>query len=230
MTLAQNHQQQSNGNKPKAFPSMQKNIYLFSLTPYKGVNHINSLHVSFFTPKINFKNYDYLIITSKQVLEALKNYDESWKDLAVLAVAKPTAEAVKKAGGTILEYGSGYGDNLSAIIASYDKEKRWLYLRAKEVASDFALTCKQNGYKIDEVIVYETSCSKECLHVRVEDDATLIFTSPSSVECFLKHHDFKETQNIIVIGTTTARAIPHGVSYKIASQPTMQSCIQKAQE
>ncbi len=230
MTLAQNHQQPLNGNKPKAFPKMQKNIYLFSLTPYAGVNHINSLHVSYLTPFIDFKNYDYLIITSKQIVEALKNYDASWQNVPVLAVAKPTAEAVKKAGAKILEFGSGYGDNLRNIISSYPKNKRWLYLRAREVASDFALTCKQNGHSIDEAILYETSCSSECLHVSVEDDATLIFTSPSSVECFLKNHDFKETHTIVVIGTTTARAIPHGFAYKIASQPTMQSCIQKAQE
>lgn len=209
---------------------MQKNIYLFSLTPFSGVTHINSLHVSYLAPDIDFKNYDYLIITSKQILEALKNYDESWKNLSVLAVAKPTAEAVQKSGGKILEYGSGYGDNLADIITSYPREKRWLYLRAKAVVSDFVFTCKQKGYNIDEVIVYETSCSTECLHVKVEEDATLIFTSPSSVECFLKHHNFKETQNIIVIGTTTARAIPHHISYKIADEPTMQSCIQKAQE
>ncbi len=209
---------------------MQKNIYLFSLTPSEGVTHINSLHVSTFTPDIDFKNYDFLIITSKQILEVLKNYDESWKSLAVLAVAKPTADAVVKAGGKILEYGSGYGDNLAEIITSYPQEKRWLYLRAKEVASDFVFTCKQNGYNIDEEILYETSCSHELLHVSIKDDATLIFTSPSSVECFLKYHDFKETQNIIVIGTTTARAIPLHVKYKIANEPTMQSCIQKAQE
>lgn len=218
------------GVSDKLTTKMQKNIYLFSLTPYAGVNHINTLHVSYFTPQIDFTQYDYLIITSKQVLEALKNYDESWKSLAVLAVSKPTAEAVKKAGGKILEFGSGYGDHLAKIINSYNQEKRWLYLRGKEVASDFALTCKQNGYDIDEAILYETSCSDDCYHVSVQEDAALIFTSPSSVECFLKHHDFKHTQNIIVIGTTTARAIPHGISYKIASNPTMQSCIQKAQE
>ncbi len=207
-----------------------KSIYLFSLTPSEGVTHINSLHVSTFTPYIDFKNYDFLIITSKQVIEALKNYDASWKSLPVLAVAKPTADAVLYEGGKILEYGSGYGNNLLEIITSYPQEKRWLYLRAKEVVSDFVLTCKQKGYNMDEVIVYETSCSHELLHVSIEDDATLIFTSPSSVECFLKHHDFKEKQNIIVIGTTTARAIPYHVSYKIADEPTMQSCIQKAQE
>ena len=209
---------------------MQKNIYLFSLTSHKGATHVNSLHVSYFTPHIDFKNYDYLIITSKQVVEALKFYDAGWKDLAVLAVAKPTAEAVKCAGAKILEYGSGYGDNLRSIISSYPKNMRWLYLRAKEVASDFVLTCKKDGYDIDEVILYETSCSDALLHVSVEDDATLIFTSPSSIECFLKNHEFKNSHKIIVIGTTTAKALPLHVSYKVADEPTLESCIQKANE
>ncbi|WP_345980357.1 uroporphyrinogen-III synthase [Sulfurimonas sp. HSL3-2] len=208
----------------------QKPIYLFSLTSHDGVTHVNSLHVNYFTPEIDFKKYDYLVITSKQVLEALKSYDESWKSIAVLAVSDVTAKAVKEAGGKILEYGSGYGDNLSEIIFSYPKEKKWLYLRAKEIASDFISVCKQNGYNIDEAVVYETSCSHDLLHVKVEDDATLIFTSPSSVTCFLKHHMFKDTQTIVVIGKTTAKAMPYHVKYKIADEPTMQSCIQKAKE
>lgn len=209
---------------------MQRPIYLFSLTSHDGATHVNSLHVSYFTPDIDFKKYDYLIITSKQILEALKSYDDSWKRLDVLAVSTPTAKAVKEAGGKVLEYGSGYGGDLSEIISSYPQEKRWLYLRAKEVASDFACVSKENGYNIDEAVMYETSCSHELLHVKIEDNATLIFTSPSSVECFLKHHMFKDTQNIVVIGKTTAKAMPYHVKYKIADEPTMQSCIQKAKE
>lgn len=209
---------------------MQKPIYLFSLTSHDGVTHVNSLHVSYLTPQIDFTKIDYLIITSKQILEALKSYDESWKKIPVLAVSAPTAKAVKEAGGKILEYGSGYGDDLSKIISSYPQEKKWLYLRAKEVASDFILTCKEKGYDIDEAVMYKTTCSHDLLHVKVEDDATLIFTSPSSVTCFLKHHDFSERQNIVVIGKTTAKAMPLHVKYKIADEPTMQSCIQKAKE
>ena len=207
-----------------------KPIYLFSLTKHDDVTHINTLHVEYFTPTIDFDTYDYLIITSKQVLEALKSYGDGWKSKAVLAVAAPTAKAVKATGGKLLEYGMGYGDDLVKIITSYPKEKKWLYLRAKEVASDFAAVCKSEGYNIDEVVVYETSCSEELLHVKVEDDATLIFTSPSSVKCFLKHHDMKPSHNIVVIGKTTAKAIPLHVKYKVANEPTMQSCIQKANE
>lgn len=209
---------------------MQRPVYLFSLTSKDGSTHVNSLHVSYFTPDIDFKQYDYLIITSKQVLEALKSYDDSWKKLPVLAVSTPTANTVKSAGAKILEYGSGYGNSLSAIIESYPKDKRWLYLRAKEVASDFASRCRENGYSVDEAVMYETSCSQKLLHVIVEEDAILIFTSPSSVKCFLKHHMFKATQKIVVIGRTTAKAMPYHVSYLVADEPTIESCIKKAQE
>ena len=207
-----------------------KPIYLFSLTKHDGVTHINTLHVEYFTPAIDFEKYDFLIITSKQVFEALKSYGDAWKSKAVLTVGAPTAKALKNAGGRLLEYGPGYGDDLAKIIEFFPKKKKWLYLRAKEVASDFALTCKNDGYNIDEAIVYETSCSEELLHVKVEEDATLIFTSPSSVRCFLKHHDLVPSHKIVVIGLTTAKAMPLHVKYKIADEPTLQSCIQKANE
>jgi uroporphyrinogen-III synthase len=207
-----------------------KPIYLFSLTKHDGVTHINSLHVEYFTPEIDFKKYDYLIITSKQVFQALQSYGDLWKSKEVLTVGEPTAQALKSAGGRLLEYGFGYGEDLTKIIKSYPKETQWLYLRAKEVASDFAAICQDEGYSLDEVVLYETTCSAELLHIKVEDDATLIFTSPSSVRCFLQHHDLQPTHNIIVIGTTTAKAIPLYIKYKIADKPTLQSCIQKAKE
>jgi uroporphyrinogen-III synthase len=207
-----------------------KPIYLFSLTKHDGVTHINTLHVEYFTPAIDFKKYDYLIITSKQVFEALKSYGDVWKSKPVLTVGTPTAKALENAGGMLLEYGPGYGDDLTKIIKSLPKEKKWLYLRAKEVASDFAAICKEAGYNIDEAVMYETSCSEALLHVNVEKGATLIFTSPSSVRCFLKHHDLKPTHKIVVIGLTTAKVMPLHVKYKIADEPTLQSCIQKANE
>ena len=209
---------------------MQNPIYIFSLTSDDNATHINSLHVNYFTPDIDFSNYDFLIITSKQIIEALKSYDKGWKKLPVLSVSTPTAQVVKSAGGKILEYGSGYGESLSKIVFSYPKDKKWLYLRAKEVASDFVSTCRQNGYNLDEIVLYETSCSHDILHVEVENDATLIFTSPSSVKCFLKHHIFRETYKIIVIGRTTAKAMPSHVRYVIADEPTIESCIKKVQE
>ena len=112
--------------------------------------------------------------------------------------------------------GSGYGDNLITKIKEYPKDTKWLYLRAKVVASSLISTCHENGYDVDEVVVYESECSKKLWHVEVEDEATLIFTSPSSVECFLKNHTISPHAIVIVIGKTTAKALPENVKYTLS--------------
>ncbi|MEA1891900.1 MAG: uroporphyrinogen-III synthase, partial [Campylobacterota bacterium] len=109
-------------------------------------------------------------------------------------------------------------------IKEYPKNSKWLYLRAQTVASNFVSTCRDDGYDIGEAVVYKSDCSEEILNVDVEDDATLIFTSPSSLKCFLKHSNIKESHSIIVIGKTTAKALPRGIKYQISTQTTIQSC------
>jgi len=202
----------------------KKPIYLFSISTHKRAININSLSITFFKPKIDFSEYDYLIITSKQVSKGLVEYglDEYKK---ALCVSKQSALAYEKIGGEVLEVGGGYGDNLVDIIKRYPKNTKWLYLRAKVVASDFVSTCRDDGYSIDEVVFYESECSKEILTCSVEDGAVLIFTSPSSVKCFLKNHTIKPTHKVIVIGNTTAKALPDGVEFVVSEKTTIQSCI-----
>ena len=202
------------------------NIYLFSISSHQKAKSINSLSIKFLKPTIDFSKYDYLIITSKQTSQALKQYEkDSYITKPALCVSKQSAISYENLGGDILKIGGGYGDNLVDIIKSYPKEKKWLYLRAKVVASDFVNICQNNGYHIDETIVYESACSKEILECRVEDDSILIFTSPSSVKCFLKNHTIKQTHKVIVIGKTTAKSLPKNLNYIISEETTIESCI-----
>jgi uroporphyrinogen-III synthase len=206
---------------------MGKKIYLFSISSHPEAIHINSLDIKFLKPKIDFLNYDYLIITSKQASEALKQYDKSlFIDKKALAISIQSAKSFEQLGGEILDIGAGYGDTLIDKIKNYPKSTKWLYLRAKVVASDFVNICKNDGYNIDEAIVYESDCSKDILNSKVEDDAVLIFTSPSSIKCFLKNHTFKSTHKIIVIGKSSAKVLPKGVKYTISSKTTIDSCIE----
>ncbi len=207
---------------------MSKPIYLFSITSHPGTIHINSLDTNFFTPAINFSQYDSLIISSKQIVNALKEYGEEYCNIPALCVSKQTAKSFEEAGGKILEIGNGYGANLSEIIKTYSKDTKWLYLRAKEIASDFVEKTIEQGYNIDEVILYETFCSKALKEVEIEDEAVLIFTSPSSVKCFLKSHFIKPTHNIVVIGKTTAKALPKNISCVISAETSLDSCFEIA--
>ena len=199
-------------------------IYLFSISSHESAISINSLSITFFKPEIDFSKYDYFIITSKQVSKGLMEYDLKEYKKAI-CVSKQSALAYERLGAEVLEVGGGYGDNLVEIIKNYPKTTKWLYLRAKVVASDFVSTCKKDGYSIDEVVFYESDCSKEILTCSVEDEAVLIFTSPSSVKCFLKNHTIKSTHKVIVIGNTTAKALPKGVEFVVSEKTTIQSCI-----
>ncbi len=203
---------------------MKKQIYLFSISSHPHANSINSLDIKLLKPEINFSNYDYFIITSKQTSEVLKQYVNP--DLKpALCVSVASAKSYEDMGGEVLDIGGGYGDNLVSKIKEYTKSKKWLYLRAKVVASDFVSICQKDGYDIDEIIVYESGCSKEIWHVEVEDEAILIFTSPSSVNCFLQNHTISPHAKVIVIGKTTAKALPKNVKYILSSKTSIDSCI-----
>lgn len=204
-------------------------IYLFSISPHPDSLHVNPLEIIFFKPQIDFSSYDYLVLTSKQAVKALQQYDaNAYKNSKALCISNVTAKAYEALGGEVLTIGAGYGNDLAKIITKYPKQTRWLYLRAKEVASDFAVTCNASGYHIDEAIIYESRCSKEIASHRPADDAVLIFTSPSSVKCFLKHFNIKPTQDVIVIGHTTKKALPESISVIVAKETNIQACIQIA--
>ena len=206
-----------------------KPIYLFSISSHPDAFHVNSLDITFFKPEIDFSKYDCLIITSKQASKALQQYaKEEYISKPALCISKQSAKSFQELGGQVLSIGKGYGDTLVEKIQQYPKETKWLYLRAKVVASDFVFICKEAGDFIDEKIVYASKCSEELLHVTVPQEAILIFTSPSSVECFLKNHTLLQRHKIVVIGKTTAKALPKNCSYILSDETTIESCMQIA--
>ena len=208
---------------------MTKPIYLFSISSHPNAISVNSLAITFLKPQIDFSKYDYLIITSKQTSESLKQYKmQEYIDKKALCVSVASAASYESLGATVLDTGGGYGDNLVGKIKSYPKDTKWLYLRAKVVASDFVAVCKNDGFDIDEAIVYESDCSQEILDIKVEDESILIFTSPSSLNCFLKTHEISKNSKVIVIGKTTAKAVPKNTEYVLSQETTIDSCMEIA--
>ena len=206
-----------------------KPIYLFSISSHPNAVNINSLAIKFLKPSIDFSKYDYLIITSKQTSESLKQYEtQEYIEKKGLCVSVASAASFESLGGTVLDIGGGYGDNLVDKIKSYPKATKWLYLRAKVVASDFVEVCKTDGFDIEEAIVYESDCSQEILDVEVEDESILIFTSPSSLKCFLKTHEISNKSKVVVIGKTTAKAVPKNTEYVLSNETTIDSCMEIA--
>ena len=205
-----------------------KNIFLFSKTSHPDVTHIPILNTNFLKPNINFKNYDAIVLTSKQAVTALDNISDQWKKIPALSIASKTEEMVKKAGGTLLDRGNGYGDTLDDIITSKYATLRWLYPRPKVVASNFKERVKERGIVMDDVIVYETSCNENCSQTQLPEDAILIFTSPFTIECFMKFYKFKNSYRVIAIGKTTASSLPKTVNYVMPDTPNVDACVSLA--
>jgi len=204
--------------------------FLFSKTSHPEVTHIPILNTTFLRPEIDFSKYDAIVLTSKQAVTALEKISSEWRKVPALSIASKTEEMVKSVGGTLLERGEGYGDTLDEIIAAKYAALRWLYPRPKVVASNFQERVKARGVEIDDVIVYETSCNESCREIVLPDDAIVIFTSPFTIECFLKFHTFKSSHKVIAIGRTTASALPEGVSYVMPKTPGVDACVLLAQE
>ena len=163
-------------------------------------------------------------------MTALEKISPKWKSIPALTIASKTEAMVKSAGGILLDRGDGYGDTLDDIIASKYATLRWLYPRPKVVASNFKERVKAHGIAIDDAIVYETSCNESCSKTQLPEDAILIFTSPFTIECFMKFYQFKNSYCVIVIGKTTASALAKTVNYKMPNTPNVDACVSLAKK
>jgi uroporphyrinogen-III synthase len=205
-------------------------IYLISKTPFPGVIHIPILKTNFLTPDIDFSVYDGLIVTSKQILKALAFYSEEWKLLPMIAVSEATAEVFKKAGGNVIAVANGYGEAIVPIVLEHFSERRWLYLRPRVVASAWVETAREHEISLDEAVMYETECNDEMGEYEISSEGVLIFTSPSCVECFCKQRTILATQKVVVIGTTTQKALPLGVVSVLSTETSVGSAVKMGRE
>jgi uroporphyrinogen-III synthase len=206
-------------------------IYLISKTSHKngyGVIHVPILSISFLHPPIDFNSYDGLIITSKEGARALQNYTLEWQKLNIVCVGEATANEIRRLGGVHITVAAGYGDSIVDVLKN--QERRWLYLRPRSIASSWPQYARDMGNKIDEVVIYETTCNESMEAVEIACDGILIFTSPSSIECFLKRYSFASTYDIVTIGTTTQKALPLGIPSILSEKTTIESCIEMAQK
>jgi len=209
---------------------MKKSIYLISKTPFEGVKHIPIIAIEFLHVKLDLSQYDALVITSKQAIEALDKYNPTWKDIPIIAISKPTADKAKTMGAKLLHVGEGYGKDLYKIIQSDFSDLKLCYARAEIIVTDFASTLRNEGVSIDDPIVYKTTCNDNLGSLDLEKNAILVFTSPSSVTCYLKNNNFYEDQKIVLIGTTTQKALPLHVKSYISQKPTVEACIKLAKK
>ena len=202
----------------------EKLIYILTDEKYQEVLNYPVIKINFLSPSLSFNGIDYLIFTSKNGVRAVNRLTDKWKKIPSLAIGKSTAKEIEKFGGKI-EYiaKSAYGDEFAKEITKKYQNKTFLFLRAKKIVSPIGEIFKNSTNTLIEKIVYETVCNTP--DFKIKKPAIVIFTSPSTVECFSQIENFN---NIIpvAIGKKTKKTLQKYVKkIYMPSTPSIKECI-----
>ena len=206
-------------------------IYLLSPSPKEGTIHLPMIRFSLLPSKIDFSKYDILMFTSKQAVKSVEALAPEWKKYPCLAIGSATAKEIESLGGKVIHQPkSFYGESLSQDIITQFHDKKILYLRPKEVSFDSKSFLANAGIELDEQVIYETSCIKYEKKEKPGKNAIIIFTSPSTIHCFLKNFEWDESYIAVVIGEATKVHLPLHARYEVADEPIIHACITKAKQ
>jgi len=210
---------------------MENNIYLLSDREEKGVISLPVFEINNIKATIDFKKYDALVFTSKNAIYSIDSFNKQWKSIPSYAIAPQTANIIKQLGGNLEFIGKkNHGDKFALELIPLLKNKKVLYLRGSKVVSKLYEIINQNNIICDEAIVYESSCKKYDEAFNLPKNSVIIFSSPSTIECFLKNASWDDSFKAVAIGKTTAKYFPKYITPIIADDTSIKSCINKAME
>ena len=198
-------------------------IYLLNNDKYEGVKNLAVIEIEYFNKKVSL-DVDYLLFTSKNGVIALDKVSDKWKSIPAICIGKPTAKMVEKLGGKVKYIANkSYGDELAKEIIDNFPPSKIFFSRAKVVLSNIVDTLKKANFEIIDEVMYETKCKKIEF---IPKEGIFIFTSPSTVKCFLSQIKWNKNYKAIAIGSKTASAFPYEI---ITSDiQTIDNCIKIA--
>ena len=204
-----------------------RTIYIASNYNIQGAISLNLLQINFLQVSIDLNMYDSIIFTSKNSVKSLKNLDIS--NLESYAISEVTGNYIKNNGGNLIFTASNTnGDDFAYKIIQYLKNKKVLYVRAKKIVSNITNILRNHNIQCDEIITYETQCVKKKTILELNKNSIIIFSSPSTIKCFLNNYKWDKSYYAIAIGTTTASALNKNMIYSISKENSIQSCFELA--
>lgn len=204
---------------------MESPVYVLSSTKVEGAINLPVIKTEFFGAEINIDDYDVLIFTSKNGVLGLDKLGVEWRGKPAIAIGEATAQAVEKLKGRVSFVSSeAYGDELAVEITKRYRFLKFLYPRAKEIASSLPDILRAKKADIVELVVYETVCSQE-LASAPEEGSAIVFSSPSTAKCFFEKYGWRESYKCVAIGKTTACAIDFCDNVYVSPKQTLESAV-----
>ncbi len=210
---------------------MKNNIYLLSSKKVDGAINLPVMEIKYIDQNIDFGKYDALIITSKYALTSIDSYTSTWKEKPIYAIAPQTAKVVKKLNGNLKFIGTtNNGNDFALELTKILKNKKVLYLRGEKVVSSLSDILNEEKIKCDDLVVYKSICSTLNEKQILPKYSTIIFSSPSTSECFFKNYNWDKSFKAVVFGKTTASYLPKEIKAYISKESSLKYCIQMAKE
>jgi len=204
-------------------------IYLCSPKEREGTIPLPMIRFRLVANRIDYQGCDTLLFTSKQAVLSAEAIDPEWKRLPAVAIGPATERQIRELGGRVLHRPRRfYGEELAKDLVNRFRDRRLLYLRPREVSFDSKAFLARAGIELKEQILYETDCRDYGPEKAPVDGSIVIFTSPSTIHCFLRSFPWKESYTAVVIGTATLEHLPRGCDYRVATEPSIDACLDAA--
>jgi len=202
-------------------------IYILTKESQDGALNYPVIKINFLSPSFSFEDIDYLIFTSKNGVRAVDRLTDEWKKYPSFAIGKATAKEIKNLGGKVEFIAkSAYGDEFAKEINEKYNNKNFLFFRAKKIISPINEIFKNYSNHLKEIIIYETTCNKS--EKKLKKPCVVIFSSPSTVECFSKIETFEDIIPI-AIGKKTKKALEkYAKNILMPDIPSITKCIELA--
>jgi uroporphyrinogen-III synthase len=210
---------------------MSKEIYLLSPVIYKDTISLPMIEFVLTVSSLDLSSYDLLMFTSKQAVKSAEALNPKWKEIPCLSIGSATTKQIEALGGTVAyQPTSFYGKALSEDILMKFRDKRIVYLRPKVVSFGSKAFFASNGVTLEEKVIYETRCKVYTENEKPKKNAIIIFTSPSTIHCFLKNFAWDSSYTAVVIGEATKEHLPHDINVYVSNKPLIDACVAKAKQ
>ena len=206
-------------------------IYLTSPKKMEGTIPLPMIRFRLVADRIDYQGCDTLVFTSKQAVVSAEAIDPEWKKYPAVAIGPATAKQIEALGGTVLHQPADfYGSELAGDLVRFFRDRKLLYLRPRKVSFDSREHLAASGIELKEQIIYETDCCRYDQREKPSSNAIIVFTSPSTIHCFLENFSWSEDYTAVVIGRATLEHLPEGCDYRIAERPTISDCLETARK
>lgn len=215
----------------KNYKNSSLNIYVLSDKKVKWAKNLPVFRVEYLPHSSDLSAYDALIFTSKNAIYAVDAQSKNYKNIPSYIIAPQSAKVLKSLGANVAYVGkTKHGNEFAHEISEHLRGKKVLYIRGESVVSDLVAILNAAGVECDERIVYKTACLALSQRKKIPKGSAIIFSSPSTIECFFQNYEWDESYIAISIGKTTAAYFPTGIHTVIADTTSLDACVKKASE